>query len=110
MGVIKLPYVQLTTCWHFSDLSKQKQLWKTCDWHRAIPAHYTDMVTPSRCAILLAHTAPNQYFNMQRHPQLISGPFNPFCTLSAGSVLWQAEGGTVSVNYTPTVILIRQVS
>lgn len=36
------------------------------------------LLTPSCCAVLLADIAPNQYSNIQRHPQLISGPFNPF--------------------------------
>lgn len=37
--------------------------------------------TLSCCAALSADTAPNQYFNIQRHLQLISRPFNPSHTL-----------------------------
>lgn len=87
----------LVFLWPIPKQSKQKHLWKTCNWHPASPTHYTDVLTPFCCAVLLADVAPNQYSHVQKHLQLISSPFNPsqqdanWGKLWVGPSLWLSQ-------------------
>lgn len=62
------------------------------------------------CCLIRRDIALNQYFNIKGHCHLISSPSNPPYTHPAACVLLHTKGGTASVNYTLSVILLHKVS